>query len=54
MPATSQNAQAWSGVLTLYENDAFQRFTYWSQHLFLFNAETGECQATVLKVKQAV
>lgn len=27
-------------LLTLFENDAFQRFTYWSQHLFLFNAET--------------
>ena len=27
-------------LLTLYENDAFQRFTYWSQHLFLFNPET--------------
>src|ERR1019366_680358 len=27
-------------LLTLYNNDAFQRFTYWSQHLFLFNAET--------------
>jgi 2-polyprenyl-3-methyl-5-hydroxy-6-metoxy-1,4-benzoquinol methylase len=27
-------------LLTLYESDAFQRFTYWSQHLFLFNAET--------------
>ena len=27
-------------LLTLYENDAFQRFTYWSQHLFLFSAET--------------
>jgi 2-polyprenyl-3-methyl-5-hydroxy-6-metoxy-1,4-benzoquinol methylase len=27
-------------LLTLYENGAFQRFTYWSQHLFLFNAET--------------
>tara|TARA_B110000027_G_scaffold129143_1_gene150368 strand:+ start:2983 stop:3681 length:699 start_codon:yes stop_codon:yes gene_type:complete len=27
-------------LLTLYENDAFQHFTYWSQHLFLFNAET--------------
>lgn len=25
---------------TLYKSDAFQRFTYWSQHLFLFNAET--------------
>jgi 2-polyprenyl-3-methyl-5-hydroxy-6-metoxy-1,4-benzoquinol methylase len=27
-------------LLTLYNNDAFQHFTYWSQHLFLFNAET--------------
>jgi 2-polyprenyl-3-methyl-5-hydroxy-6-metoxy-1,4-benzoquinol methylase len=27
-------------LLTLYNSDAFQRFTYWSQHLFLFNAET--------------
>lgn len=27
-------------LLTLYESDAFQRFTYWSQHLFLFNPET--------------
>jgi hypothetical protein len=27
-------------LLTLYNNDAFQRFTYWSQHLFLFNAHT--------------
>jgi 2-polyprenyl-3-methyl-5-hydroxy-6-metoxy-1,4-benzoquinol methylase len=27
-------------LLTLYDNAAFQRFTYWSQHLFLFNAET--------------
>ncbi len=27
-------------LLTLYDCDAFQRFTYWSQHLFLFNAET--------------
>jgi 2-polyprenyl-3-methyl-5-hydroxy-6-metoxy-1,4-benzoquinol methylase len=27
-------------LLTLYESDAFQRFTYWSQHLYLFNAET--------------
>jgi len=27
-------------LLTLYENDAFQRFTYWSQHLFYFNADT--------------
>ena len=27
-------------LLTLYDCDAFQRFTYWSQHLFLFNAST--------------
>jgi len=27
-------------LLTFYESAAFQRFTYWSQHLFLFNPET--------------
>jgi len=27
-------------LLTLYDSSDFQRFTYWSQHLFLFNAET--------------
>jgi len=27
-------------LLTLYENKEFQNFTYWSQHLFLFNAKT--------------
>ncbi len=27
-------------LLTLYDCDALQRFTYWSQHLFLFNAST--------------
>jgi 2-polyprenyl-3-methyl-5-hydroxy-6-metoxy-1,4-benzoquinol methylase len=27
-------------LLTLYENSAFQNFTYWSQHLFLFNEKT--------------
>ena len=27
-------------LLTLYESEAFMRFTYWSQHLFLFNAQT--------------
>jgi len=27
-------------LLTLYDSDSFQRFTYWSQHLYLFNAET--------------
>jgi 2-polyprenyl-3-methyl-5-hydroxy-6-metoxy-1,4-benzoquinol methylase len=26
--------------LTLYDSAAFQRFTYWSQHLFLFNTKT--------------
>jgi SAM-dependent methyltransferase len=32
-------------LLTLYDCDAFQRFTYWSQHLFLFNASTLEMLA---------
>ena len=32
-------------LLTLYDCDAFQRFTYWSQHLFLFNAATLEILA---------
>ena len=27
-------------LLTLYDCHAFQRFTYWSQHLYLFNPET--------------
>lgn len=27
-------------LLTLYENNNFQKFTYWSQHLFLFNLNT--------------
>ena len=27
-------------LLTLYDSDAFQRFTYWSQHLYLFDAGT--------------
>jgi len=27
-------------LLTLYDSASFQHFTYWSQHLFLFNAET--------------
>jgi 2-polyprenyl-3-methyl-5-hydroxy-6-metoxy-1,4-benzoquinol methylase len=29
-------------LLTLYDCDAFQRFSYWSQHLFLLNANTLE------------
>lgn len=32
-------------LLTLYDCDAFQHFTYWSQHLFLFNANTLEMLA---------
>lgn len=27
-------------LLTLYDSKAFQNFTYWSQHLFFFNAES--------------
>ena len=27
-------------LLTLYESEAFSRFTYWSCHLYLFNAKT--------------
>ena len=27
-------------LLTLYGNQPFQNLTYWSQHLFLFNAQT--------------
>ena len=27
-------------LLDLYDCDAFQRFTYWSQHLFLYSAST--------------
>jgi len=27
-------------LLTLYNNKKFQDFTYWSQHLFLYNAQT--------------
>lgn len=29
-------------LLTLYENEEFSNFTYWSQHLFLFNNKTME------------
>lgn len=32
-------------LLTLYDCDRFQRFTYWSQHLLLFNASTLEILA---------
>jgi hypothetical protein len=27
-------------LLTLYKNASFSKFTYWSQHLFLFNQQT--------------
>lgn len=27
-------------LLTLYKSEPFSRFTYWSQHLYLFNSET--------------
>jgi 2-polyprenyl-3-methyl-5-hydroxy-6-metoxy-1,4-benzoquinol methylase len=27
-------------LLTLYKNEAFQHFSYWSQHLYLFSEET--------------
>ena len=33
-------------LLTLYDCDVFQRFTYWSQHLYLFTAST---LATLIK-----
>lgn len=44
-------------LLTLYGNDAFQHFTYWSQHLFLFNAETirilaGQAGLRVVSIQQ--
>lgn len=32
-------------LLTIYDCNSFQRFTYWSQHLFLFNAYTLEMLA---------
>ena len=44
-------------LLTLYENEAFQGFTYWSNHLYLFNAETLRLLCTqagmkVLSIRQ--
>lgn len=32
-------------LLTLYENDAFSKFTYWSPHLFLYTSSTLEMLA---------
>ena len=29
-------------LLSLYESDSFQNFTYWSNHLYLFNSKTIE------------
>ena len=38
-------------LLTLYDCDAFQRFTYWSQHLYLFSAATLNTLATQAGLK---
>ena len=44
-------------LLTLYDSESFQRFTYWSQHLFLFSVETlrhvaEQAGLRVLTIKQ--
>lgn len=36
---------AGDALLTLYENEAFSRFTYWSPHLFLYTGSTLEALA---------
>ena len=38
-------------LLLLYECEAFQNFTYWSQHLYLFNANTLESLAKLSGLK---
>lgn len=38
-------------LLTLYENKAFQNFTYWSQHLYLFNDDNLKELAKQAKLK---
>ena len=38
-------------LLTLYENKAFQNFTYWSQHLYLFNKDNLKELAKKAKLK---
>ena len=38
-------------LLTLYKNNAFQNFTYWSQHLYLFNANNLKELAKQAKLK---
>lgn len=44
-------------LLTLYDSDAFQRFTYWSKHLYLFNTDTlrrlsAQAGLRVISIKQ--
>ena len=34
-------------LLTLYESEVFKKFSYWDQHLFLFNAQTLNTLATI-------
>ena len=43
-------------LLTLYENKKFQNFTYWSQHLYLFNSDTlrilaNQCGLKIFSIK---
>lgn len=38
-------------LLTIFDNVPFQNFTYWSQHLFLFNMETMRQLATQAGLK---
>ena len=38
-------------LLTLYQNKAFQNFTYWSQHLYLFNSNNLKKIAKKIKLK---
>ena len=41
-------------LITLYDCDAFQHFTYWSNHLFLFNAETLKTLAEQAGLKTVI
>ena len=38
-------------LLTLYKNKAFQKFTYWSQHLYLFNSNNFKELAKQARLK---
>ena len=38
-------------LLTLFQCEAFQKFTYWSQHLFLFNSSTMKILANQAGLK---